>query len=118
MLDALDGMELDRALPSSPVEPASQQDPRALLGLGWLRDRVDSRPGSEEAMDMPALVVGHQPSAEALAEGAAPSIVAAIAGRAENLQSLDPDLGWGPPDEGLESVVWTDSKGSLLSVLW
>jgi hypothetical protein len=62
-------------------------------------------------------MVAHRPSEQALAEGASASWVAAIARNPVALEALDRGLGWGLPEEGLETVIWTDAKASILTVL-
>jgi hypothetical protein len=73
--------------------------------------------GASEALGTPVLMVAHRPSEQALAEGASASWVAAIARSPGALGALDRRLGWGPPEESLETVIWTDARASILTVL-
>ena len=73
--------------------------------------------GAAEVLDRPVRLVWHVPSAEAEAEGAVPSLVAAMANEPRAFDALDPALAWAPPAESTDAVVWTDARASLLSVL-
>jgi hypothetical protein len=73
--------------------------------------------GAAEVLDRPVRLVWHVPSAEAEAEGAVPSLVAAMANELRAFDALDPALAWAPPAESTDPVVWTDARASLLSVL-
>jgi hypothetical protein len=73
--------------------------------------------GAAEVLDLPMRIAWHVPSADAEAEGAVASLVAAMANDPRAFDTLDPALGWAPPEASTEAVVWTDARSSLLSVL-